>query len=126
MGKKIPHPPKIFHVNWFRKGADGKFLWPGYGENVRVLKWILERVEGRGEARETPIGYVPTKSGLTLDGLKISPEALEEMFRVDTGDWGADLADSKEFFAKFGERLPKEIKQEHEAAGKRFRQTVPA
>ncbi len=59
MGKKIPHPPKIFHVNWFRKGADGKFLWPGYGENVRVLKWMLERIEGKAAATETPIGAVP-------------------------------------------------------------------
>jgi phosphoenolpyruvate carboxykinase (GTP) len=114
MGKRIPKPPKIFHVNWFRKGADGKFLWPGYGENVRVLKWILERVEGRGEAEETPIGYVPGKKGLTLDGLQISPEALQELFRVDRGDWEADLADSREFFAKFGDRLPQELREEHQ------------
>jgi len=126
MGKKIPHPPKIFHVNWFRKGTDGKFLWPGYGENVRVLKWILERVEGRGDARETAIGYVPTKNGLTLDGLKISSEALEELFRVDAEDWDADLADSKEFFAKFGSRLPAELRKEHDAVGKRFQKSVPA
>ncbi len=126
MGKKIPHPPKIFHVNWFRKGADGKFLWPGYGENVRVLKWILERVEGRGSAQETPIGYVPTRNGLTLEGLKIAPEALDELFRVDADNWATDLADSKEFFAKFGDRLPAEIRKEHEAVGKRFQQSVPA
>src|SRR6202162_71771 len=67
MGKKLKHPPKIFHVNWFRKGADGKFLWPGYGENVRVLKWMLDRIEGRGAATETPIGFVPAQSSLTLD-----------------------------------------------------------
>src|ERR1700757_4837042 len=100
MGKRIPHAPKIFHVNWFRKGADGKFLWPGYGENVRVLKWILERVEGKGEAKETPIGYVPTRTGLTLDGLKISPEALDEMFRVSAAAWENDLADTRDFFEK--------------------------
>src|ERR1700738_1871111 len=110
MGKRIPHPPKIFHVNWFRKGADGKFLWPGYGENVRVLKWILERVEGCGQARETPIGYVPTNSGLTLDGLDISQESLQELFRVDAEDWEADLEDSREFFDKFGDRLPHELR----------------
>ncbi len=95
MGKKIPKPPKIFHVNWFRKGADGKFLWPGFGENVRALKWILERVEGRGAAQETPIGYVPAKNGLTLDGLKISDEALNELLRVNPGDWELELEDSK-------------------------------
>ena len=125
MGKKIPHSPKIFHVNWFRKGADGKFLWPGYGENVRVLKWILERVEGRGEARETPIGFVPGRTGLTLDGLKISPETLDEMFRVDADDWEADLADSREFFDKFGARLPAELRKEHEGVRNRFQKSVP-
>src|SRR6202790_105511 len=114
MGKKIPHPPKIFHVNWFRRGADGKFLWPGYGENVRVLKWILERVEGRGSAQETPIGYVPTNNGLTLDGLDISQESLEEFFRGDAEDWQQELADTKEFFDKFGDRLPREIGEEHQ------------
>jgi phosphoenolpyruvate carboxykinase (GTP) len=126
MGKKIPNPPKIFHVNWFRKGADGKFLWPGYGENVRVLKWILERVEGRGEAKETPIGYVPTRTGLTLDGLKISPEALDELFRVNAEDWESYLGDSREFLAKFGERLPKELRKEHEAVVGRFQKSVTA
>jgi len=125
MGKKIPHAPKIFHVNWFRKGADGKFLWPGYGENVRVLKWILDRVEGRGEARETPIGFVPGRTGLTLDGLKISPEALDEMFRVDADAWEADLADSREFFDKFGARLPGELRKEHEGVRNRFQKSVP-
>jgi phosphoenolpyruvate carboxykinase (GTP) len=126
MGKKVPHPPKIFHVNWFRKGADGKFLWPGYGENVRVLKWILERVEGRGEAKETPIGYVPTRTGLTLDGLKIAPESLDELFRVNADDWESDLADSRQFLAKFGERLPAELRREHEAVVSRFQKKVPA
>ncbi len=126
MGKKIPHPPKIFHVNWFRKGADGKFLWPGYGENVRVLKWILERVEGRGDARETPIGYVPTRTGLTLEGLKIAPETLDELFRVDARDWEADLADVREFFGKFGSELPAELRKEHEAVTHRFQKSVSA
>ena len=83
MGRKIPHPPKIFHVNWFRRGADGKFLWPGFGDNVRVLKWILERVEGKGKAVETPIGMVPSSDALTLDGLNISRETMDELLRVD-------------------------------------------
>ncbi|HXH68235.1 MAG TPA: phosphoenolpyruvate carboxykinase (GTP) [Candidatus Limnocylindrales bacterium] len=126
MGRKVPHPPKIFHVNWFRKGADGKFLWPGYGENVRVLKWILERVEGRGEAKETPIGYVPTRTGLTLDGLKIAPESLDDLFRVNADDWESDLVDSRQFLAKFGERLPGELRKEHEAVVSRFQKKVPA
>jgi phosphoenolpyruvate carboxykinase (GTP) len=126
MGKKIPKPPKIFHVNWFRRDADGKFLWPGYGENVRVLKWILERVEGRGAAQETPIGYVPAVNGLTLDGLKISDEALHELLRVNPEDWEAEMDDTKEFFAKFGDRLPAAIRQEHEKLARRFQRAVPA
>ena len=124
MGKRIPKPPKIFHVNWFRKGADGKFLWPGYGENVRVLKWILERVEGRGAANETPIGYVPAKNGLTLEGMKISEEAVSELLRVNTEDWETELEDSKQFFRKFGERLPRQIGEEHEKLSRRFQRVV--
>jgi phosphoenolpyruvate carboxykinase (GTP) len=126
MGKKIPKPPKIFHVNWFRKGADGKFLWPGYGENVRVLKWILERVEGHGAAQETPIGYVPAKKGLTLDGMKISDEALSELLRVNPADWENELEDSKQFLMKFGARLPQEIREEHAKLSKRFQHLVTA
>ena len=126
IGKRIPHPPKIFHVNWFRKGADGKFLWPGFGENVRVLKWILERVEGKGQAEETPIGFVPTRSALTLDGLNISPETLRELFRVDGDDWELDLADTREFFAKFGGRLPQALREEYQGTIRRFEKSMPA
>ena len=126
MGKKIPHPPKIFHVNWFRRGGDGKFLWPGYGENVRVLKWILERVEGRGSAQETPIGYVPGPGGLTLDGLKISPAAIEELLRVNPDDWQSELEDTRQFFDKFGTRLPRELREEHERLTSRLQRTVTA
>jgi phosphoenolpyruvate carboxykinase (GTP) len=126
MGKKIPKPPKIFHVNWFRKGADGKFLWPGYGENVRVLKWILERVEGRGTAQETPIGYVPARNGLTLDGIKVSDQALKELLRVNPEDWDAEMDDSKQFLGKFGGRLPRQISEEHEKLARRFQRVVTA
>jgi phosphoenolpyruvate carboxykinase (GTP) len=114
MGKRIPKPPKIFHVNWFRKGADGKFLWPGFGENVRVLKWILERVEGRGGAEETPIGFVPSRNALTLDGLNLSSETIDELLEVDPEDWEQELVDSKEFLQKFESRLPREIRAEHD------------
>jgi phosphoenolpyruvate carboxykinase (GTP) len=113
MGKRIPHPPKIFHVNWFRRGADGKFLWPGFGENVRVLKWILERVEGRGTSEETPVGYVPARGALTTDGLALAPETLDELMRVNPQDWDQELDDTKEFFQKFGGRIPREILEEH-------------
>jgi len=126
MGKKIPKPPKIFHVNWFRKGTGGKFLWPGYGENVRVLKWILERVEGRGAAQETPIGYVPAKGGLTLDGMKISDDSLNELLRVNPADWEMELEDAKQFLMRFGARLPREIREEHAKLSKRFQHLVIA
>jgi len=126
MGKKIPHPPKIFNVNWFRKGADGKFLWPGYGENVRVLKWILERIEGRGAAEETPIGYVPAKNALALDGLNISADTLRELLEIHPADWETEIADTNEFFAKFGTRLPAPLREEHEKLSRRFHRTVHA
>ena len=112
MGRGIAHPPKIFHVNWFRKGADGKFLWPGYGENVRVLKWILERVNGKAQAEETAIGFVPTTRALTLDGLQISQESIRELLRVDAGDWQTEVEEIGTFFKKFGDRLPPQLRAE--------------
>ncbi len=126
MGKQIPHPPKIFHVNWFRKGADGKFLWPGFGENVRVLKWILERTEGRGAAQETPIGYVPAADALTLDGLNIARDRVAELLRVDAHDWTAELEEVDTYFKMFGSDLPKELREEESRLGERLHQHVAA
>lgn len=126
MEKRVSHPPKIFHVNWFRRGADGKFLWPGFGENVRVLKWILERVQGTGKAQETPIGYVPSADALTLDGLNIRGSELNELFRVDPADWETELVQMKTFFDKLGPRVPREILEEHHKLNKRFQYAVPA
>jgi phosphoenolpyruvate carboxykinase (GTP) len=120
MGKKIPHPPKIFHVNWFRKGADGKFMWPGYGDNARVLKWMLERIEGKAAATETPIGAVPTANAITLDGINVSRETMNELLRVEPADWAKEHADVGEFFKKFGDRLPEEIREEHDRLGERL------
>ena len=126
MGKRIPHPPKIFHVNWFRKGADGKFLWPGFVENVRVLKWILERVQGKGKAAETPVGWVPTPDGLTLDGLEVSRSTMEELLRVNPADWTIELVDTKKFFEQFGRRLPPELHEEHSQLAQRFERRTAA
>jgi len=126
MGKRIPHPPKIFHVNWFRKGADGKFLWPGFVENVRVLKWILERVQGKGKAAETPVGWVPTPDGLTLDGLEVSSSTMEELLRVNPADWTIELVDTKKFFEQFGRRLPPELHEEHSQLAQRFERRTAA
>jgi phosphoenolpyruvate carboxykinase (GTP) len=126
MGKKLKHPPKIFHVNWFRKGADGKFLWPGYGENVRVLKWMLDRIEGRAAATETAIGFVPTQASLTLDGLSIPRESMDELLRVDSSDWAKEEQAVGEFFDKFGSHLPEPMRQEHRALGERLSRAAAA
>ncbi len=120
MGPKLKKPPKIFHVNWFRRDADGKFLWPGYGENVRVLKWMLDRIEGRAGATETPIGCVPTPSSLTLDGLSISRGTLEELLSVNPSDWTDEERGVDEFFAKFGDSLPEPIRKEQKALAERL------
>ncbi len=120
MGSKLKNPPKIFHVNWFRRDANGKFLWPGYGENVRVLKWMLDRIEGRATAAETPIGNVPTPSSLTLDGLSISRDALAELLAVNPNDWSEEEQAVDQFFAKFGNRLPPAICQEQKALAARL------
>lgn len=98
--------PKIFYVNWFRRDADGGFLWPGFGENSRVLKWVVERLDGQAEAVETPIGHVPTRESLDTEGLSMSAEALEAALAVDPEEWKAELPQITEWFEKFGESLP--------------------
>lgn len=120
MGKRIKKQPKIFRVNWFRKDANGKFLWPGYGENIRVLKWILERVRETGKAVESPIGYLPAADALDTHGLKVSPEAVKEAISFDKAGWikGADNVD--ESFKQFGDRLPAELADELRSMRKRL------
>ncbi len=120
MGPKLKKPPRIFHVNWFRRDADNKFLWPGYGENVRVLKWMLDRIEGRAGATETPIGCVPTPSSLTLDGLSISRGTLDELLAVNPSDWTDEERSVDEFFTKFGDSLPEPIRKEQKALADRL------
>ncbi|MFZ0785664.1 MAG: phosphoenolpyruvate carboxykinase (GTP) [Candidatus Acidiferrales bacterium] len=120
MGPKLKKPPKIFHVNWFRRDANNKFLWPGYGENVRVLRWMLDRIEGRAGATDTPIGCVPTPSSLTLDGLSISRGTLDELLSVNPSDWTEEERCVDEFFAKFGEDLPEAIRKEQKALAERL------
>ncbi|GAA4922646.1 phosphoenolpyruvate carboxykinase (GTP) [Stackebrandtia albiflava] len=98
--------PKIFYVNWFRRGEDGRFLWPGFGENSRVLKWVVERLEGTAEARETPVGFVPTPEALDTDGLDISRDDLVAALAVDPEEWRAELPSINEWFERFGDKLP--------------------
>jgi phosphoenolpyruvate carboxykinase (GTP) len=98
--------PKIFYVNWFRRGDDGRFLWPGFGENSRVLKWIVERLEGRGAAVDTPIGHVPAPDALDVSGLDMSRADVEAVLRVDPEEWKAEIPQVTEWFEKFGDKLP--------------------
>jgi len=106
IGAALKYPPPIFHVNWFRQSAAGKFLWPGFGENLRVLCWILERCAGRAGATETPIGYMPRPSDLNTDGLNISQEALEALTAVPNAAWREEAANLREYLRGFGTRLP--------------------
>ena len=102
--------PKIFYVNWFRTDANGKFLWPGFGENSRVLKWITERVDGVGKARATPIGYVPTFDALDTAGINVSVDTLHHLLHVDADEWMKELPGIRQFFAQFGDHLPPALK----------------
>ena len=109
-GSRLTRPPKIFRVNWFRRDADGRFLWPGYSENVRVLKWMVERIRGSARADETPIGLVPGNGALPLDGLDLGPDRLRAALRVDRDEWRGTLDGLAGFYEQFGPRLPAPIR----------------
>jgi phosphoenolpyruvate carboxykinase (GTP) len=112
--------PRIFYVNWFRKGADGKFLWPGYSENSRVLKWVVERVRGTGKAVETPIGRLPAPGALDLEGLGLNETAVQELLRVDIEGWTNELPLMRAHFEKFGAKLPQGLNDELSALESRL------
>jgi len=112
--------PRIFCVNWFRRGGDGRFLWPGFGENSRVLKWMIDRIEGTGAAEETPIGYVPTPDQLDLDGLETNPADVAASLRVDPEEWRRELPLIEQWFAKIGDQLPGSLHDELEALRQRL------
>jgi phosphoenolpyruvate carboxykinase (GTP) len=120
MGRRLTNPPKIFHVNWFRTDEQGRFLWPGFGENLRVLDWIIRRCRGGADAEETPIGYVPAPRALDMDGLELPSEALQRLLSVSVDDWTEELKGIGEFFARFGDRLPQEIWDEYRALNRRL------
>ncbi len=115
MGKAVSKPPKVFHVNWFRQDAAGKFLWPGFGQNLRVLLWMVDRIKGSGTGDETPIGVVPRRDSLNLDGLDLSSAALDQLLAVDRDEWAGEIPEIEAFFAKFGSRLPGQLTKELEA-----------
>jgi phosphoenolpyruvate carboxykinase (GTP) len=104
--------PKIYFVNWFRKSSDGKWLWPGYGDNARVLKWICERIEGTGKAVQTPIGNLPAANAIDISGLDIEPKDMQELLSVDVEGWKKEASSIAEYYAKFGSHLPKALQLE--------------
>ena len=114
MGKKITNPPAVFNTNWFRTNEAGEFIWPGFGDNLRVLLWIVDRVNGKAGANETAIGYIPNASDLDMEGLDITPEVVAELLSIDKQSWLDEIAGQAEFFGKF-DRLPSEIQAQHEA-----------
>ncbi|OGC12126.1 phosphoenolpyruvate carboxykinase [candidate division WOR-1 bacterium RIFOXYA12_FULL_52_29] len=115
MGGKMSSPPKIFHVNWFRKDESGHFLWPGFGENLRVLEWIISRCRNEIDAEKTPIGYIPHENDIDMTGLRIPRENMHKLLNINEKDWVEEADSLDEFFASFGKKLPKELR--HELAG---------
>ena len=113
IGQQLKRPPLIFRVNWFRKDQNGNFVWPGYGENIRVLRWILERIRGAGGARETAIAYLPTPNAINTEGLALAPGAMEDLTSVDRSGWLNGVKEMEKFYVQFGDRLPSEIWNEH-------------
>ena len=124
MGRRMANPPRIFHVNWFRSDENGKFLWPGYGENLRVIEWILDRCRGDADAMRTPIGYVPTPESLDLNGLDLPAENLEKLFAVNRGDWYAETEDVASFFQQFGPHFPRALWDQLEGLRQRLRTPI--
>jgi len=120
IGQAMTKPPKIFHVNWFRTDENGEYLWPGYGDNLRVLEWILARCRGEADAIATPIGYVPTLDSLDMTGLHLSPAVLQELLRVDRQEWLEEVESIRQFFDTFDGRIPHALRDEVDALQRRL------
>jgi len=111
VGSKLVNPPKIFFVNWFKKDEKGKFIWPGFGDNFRVIKWMMDRVKGTVSAKETPVGFLPEYGDLNLSGLDISKETFEKLFEIKGDQWKKEIEGIVEFYGRFGGRIPKELEE---------------
>jgi phosphoenolpyruvate carboxykinase (GTP) len=118
--------PKIFYVNWFRKNEAGKFIWPGFGENSRVLKWVFERCNGSADAIDTPIGKMPTLDGIDFNGLEMNETDKANLLRVDVEGWLQELPGIEEYYDSFGNHLPEELRQQIKALKKRLESTQQA
>ena len=113
MGQKLgDKAPKIFNVNWFRLDENGNFIWPGFGDNLRVLEWIIKRCEGEVDAQETAIGYVPYAEDINLEGLDFSIDTLKSILEVNNDQWSKEAEGIEEFYKKFGDKLPKELRDQ--------------
>ncbi|HYR95377.1 MAG TPA: phosphoenolpyruvate carboxykinase (GTP) [Candidatus Binatus sp.] len=120
MGGRVADPPKIFRVNWFRTSPEGKYLWPGFGENLRVLRWVIARVHGEVDADETPIGYLPRPGDIDTRGIDVAPDVMRELLAMDRAGWRAAAGGQREFFQQFGDRLPSEIRKQNEQLVRRL------
>jgi phosphoenolpyruvate carboxykinase (GTP) len=109
VGSRLANPPKIFFVNWFRKDEKGRFIWPGFGDNFRVIKWMMDRISGKAQADKTPIGFIPRIADLDLTGLAISKETMEGLFEIKSDEWKQEIQGIEAFYAQFGGRIPKEL-----------------
>jgi phosphoenolpyruvate carboxykinase (GTP) len=120
VGTALKLPPKIFRVNWFRADEGGRFLWPGFSDNLRVLKWILDRCDGQGRAVATPIGLVPTLDAIDRTGMNLPDPIMSQLLRVDPSEWIRAIADQKSFMISFAGRIPKGILDEHQELARRL------
>jgi phosphoenolpyruvate carboxykinase (GTP) len=120
VGAKLKNPPRIYHVNWFRRDAQNKFLWPGYGENLRVLEWVLDRCAGKAGAAETPIGNLPRPEDLNTKGLSVSADALKALLNVDPTMWRKEVGDFRAYLQKYGARVPADMVEELDKTEKRL------
>ena len=121
IGRRLSHPPRIFRVNWFNRDDKGKFIWPGFGDNMRVLQWVIERCHDRATASETAIGLMPGPGAIDTGGLSLPAGTMDRLLAVDHEGWLRALRSQEEFFAQFGARLPEEMNLEHEALRKRLK-----
>jgi phosphoenolpyruvate carboxykinase (GTP) len=120
MGARMSAPPKIFYVNWFRKDDEGNFIWPGFRENFRVIKWMIDRINNRVDARETPVGLLPNIDDINLDGLDISRDTMEKLFEINNDDWKREVEEVEGFYSEFGENLPGELTDQLKNLKKNF------
>jgi phosphoenolpyruvate carboxykinase (GTP) len=122
MGRRAANPPAIFQVNWFRRDDEGRFIWPGFGQNMRVLRWIHAQVHGNGngQARETAIGIVPTADAIGAQEIGLTPQQVETLLSVDRDAWNREAEDHAQFLEQFGDRLPAAIREEHMALVRRL------